>query len=62
MDLEYEWQFLKGLETSGTAFIYQEGGLSYIAQIDQIELATDSWNDTKTMLQGLCMVKLLTVQ
>ena len=62
MDLAGEWQFLKALETSGRAFIYQEGSQSYICQIDQIEMQQpDKWNDDKSMLQGILMVKLLTV-
>ena len=62
MNLVAEWEYLKGLEASGQAFVYQEGALSNIAFIDQIELSESyGWNDTKTMLQGTLMVKLLTV-
>jgi hypothetical protein len=60
-DLIAEWQFLKGLEQAGTAFTYQEGALSNIAFIDQIELQPDKWNDQKQMLEGILSVKLLTV-
>lgn len=62
MNLQEEWLFLKALEASGAAFIYQEGSLNYIAQIDQIELDQPyNWNAAKSMLEGVLMVKLLTV-
>ena len=60
-DLTAEWKFLKGLESAGTAFVYQEGGLSYTCFIDQIEVKAEKWNDQKQMLEGILSVKMLTV-
>ena len=60
-DLSSEWDFLKSLETNGTAFVYQEGSKTYNCFIDQIELKAEKWNDQKTMLMGILSVKLLTI-
>lgn len=61
-DLVAEWDFLKGLEAAGTAFTYQEGDLSYICFIDQIEMDQPTqWNGDFSMLSGVLLVKLLTV-
>ena len=61
MDLQAEWQFLKGLEAQGIAFIYQEGVNAYTAYVDQVQLDATKWNDQKQMLEGILSCKLLTV-
>ena len=61
MDLQSEWQFLKALEKSGRAFLYKEGGLTYTVQVDQVNVKPTKWNGDRTMLEGLLLVKLLTL-
>ena len=61
MDLEGEWDFLKGLEASGEIFVYQEGAKTCTCFVDQIETKALQWNDQRRMLEGILSVKLLTV-
>ena len=61
-DLKAEWLFLQNIVTSGDLVTYQEGALSYLVMIDQIQLTqTHRWNSDRSMLEGILNVKMLTV-
>lgn len=60
-----EFKFLKQLETSGQAILYQEGALSINCYIDQVQMAPDGMNqmihDEDVWFEGICTVKLITL-
>lgn len=56
-----EYNYLKSLEASGSIVNYQEGGSSYSAWIEAIEVSPDRWTADMQFFEGLLAVSLLTL-
>ncbi len=56
-----EFQYLKGLESAAAPVLYQEGAASYSCVVDQIEVKPKKWTDDFSFMEGLFLVKLLTL-